>query len=80
MDVAGKVLHGTCGWSDPSIVTCGRFYPGAAKTSADKLEVHSRTFGCVEVDVSCISSSVFTCFSTPERVLNNQGWPPITLA
>lgn len=83
MEVAGRVLHGTCGWSDPSIVSlqflggcccvlltgfhgdnvnlqvsCGRFYPGSAKTSAEKLEVHSRTFGCVEV---CVFPSVLTC-------------------
>jgi hypothetical protein len=46
---AGCVLHGTCGWSDPSIVTCGRFYPRSVKSSSDKLAVFSRTFACVEV-------------------------------
>jgi hypothetical protein len=49
MEFAGQVLHGTCGWSDPSIVACGKFYPRSVKTSADKLQVHSKTFGCVEV-------------------------------
>eukprot|EP00892_Ulva_mutabilis_P001030 jgi/Ulvmu1/10928/UM007_0107.1 len=52
---SGRVLHGTCGWSDASIVSCGRFYPRSVKTSADKLAVHCRTFGCVEVDSSCYS-------------------------
>ena len=48
-ETAGRVLHGTCGWSDPSIVACGRFYPKNVKTSTDKLEVFSKTFACVEV-------------------------------
>ena len=46
---AGRVLHGTCGWSDPSIVACGRFYPKSVRTAAEKLTVYSRTFACVEV-------------------------------
>ena len=47
----GRVLHGTCGWSDPSLVSCGRFYPKSVKTSEEKLRIFSRTFGCVEVRI-----------------------------
>lgn len=44
--VPGVVLHGTCGWSDASLVRCGRFYPAAVKvgsSSEDKL----RHYRCV---------------------------------
>ncbi|KAK3272191.1 hypothetical protein CYMTET_19500 [Cymbomonas tetramitiformis] len=50
---AGKVLHGTCGWSDSSIVKCGRFYPSGVKTAEERLETYSAHFPCVEVDSSC---------------------------
>jgi hypothetical protein len=49
MAVAGQVIYGTCGWSDQSLVDCGRFYPKSVKTAADKLATYSQTFGCVEV-------------------------------
>ena len=51
-DMKGKVLQGTCGWSDSSIVKCGRFYPGSVKTSEDRLLHYSRFFPCVECDSS----------------------------
>ena len=51
-DRKGKVLQGTCGWSDSSIVKCGRFYPASVKTSEDRLLHYSRFFPCVECDSS----------------------------
>ena len=51
-DRKGKVFQGTCGWSDSSIVKCGRFYPGSVKTSEDRLLHYSRFFPCVECDSS----------------------------
>lgn len=51
-DLVGKVLQGTCGWSDSSIVKCGRFYPASVKTTEDRLLHYSRFFPCVECDTS----------------------------
>lgn len=51
-DLKGKVLQGTCGWSDSSIVKCGRFYPASVKTTEDRLLHYSRFFPCVECDSS----------------------------
>lgn len=34
----GAVLHGTCGWSDASLVRCGRFYPPSVKASSSSEE------------------------------------------
>ncbi|KAL4444143.1 hypothetical protein ABPG75_011880 [Micractinium tetrahymenae] len=51
----GAVLHGTCGWSDASLVKCGRFYPASIKagsSSEEKLRHYSRAFANVEVDTS----------------------------
>jgi hypothetical protein len=50
----GEVVYGLCGWSDPSIVACKRFYPPRCRTSIDKLSHLSRcgVFGCIEVDSS----------------------------
>lgn len=51
-DLKGKVLQGTCGWSDSSILKCGRFYPLSVKTTEDRLLHYSRFFPCVECDSS----------------------------
>lgn len=48
-ELAGKVLQGTCGWSDVSIGQCGKFYPPSIKTAEARLAVYSRHFPCVEV-------------------------------
>lgn len=52
--ITGKIVQGTCGWTDRSLISCRRFYPMGAKTSNDKLHHYSRGggFGCVEVDSS----------------------------
>ncbi|PSC76227.1 UPF0759 -like isoform X2 [Micractinium conductrix] len=47
-----QLLQGTCGWSDPGLVRCGRFYPQGVRSSEDKLWLYSRQFPCVEVDTS----------------------------
>lgn len=33
-----RVVHGTCGWSDASLVRCGRFYPASMRASASSEE------------------------------------------
>ena len=52
IDLKGKVFQGTCGWSDSSIVKCGKFYPSSVKTTEDRLLHYSRFFPCVECDSS----------------------------
>ncbi|CAM6104910.1 unnamed protein product [Calypogeia fissa] len=47
-----KVLMGTCGWSDHTLLRCGRFYPASVKSAEDRLQHYSRHFPCVEVDTS----------------------------
>jgi len=59
------------GWTDPSILNCGRFYPPWTRTSLDRLQFYSRTggFGSVEVD-----SSTYTILN-PEHV---EKWIAVT--
>eukprot|EP00249_Psilotum_nudum_P030668 c43542_g1_i1 orf=266-1651(-) len=49
---ARKVLMGTCGWSDHTLMKCGKFYPGSVHTSEDRLRHYSTHFPCVEVDTT----------------------------
>jgi uncharacterized protein YecE (DUF72 family) len=47
-----EVLMGTCGWTDDTLIRCGRFYPASTKTAVDRLRHYSRSFPCVEIDTS----------------------------
>jgi uncharacterized protein YecE (DUF72 family) len=48
----GKVVQGMIGWTDPSLLRCGRFYPRSSAPSSALLAVFSKRFACVEVDTS----------------------------
>ena len=54
MEHTGTIIQGVCGWSDPSIVQCKKFYPPRCTSSLEKLSFLSRTklFNCVEIDAS----------------------------
>ncbi len=51
----GKILIGTCSWTDPTLIGCGRFYPDWAKSAQMRLEYYSSQFELVEVDSSYYS-------------------------
>ncbi len=46
----GNVCYGTCGWTDPSLLASGRFYPRDVRTPAARLRHYARHFPLVEVD------------------------------
>ena len=48
----GQVRIGTCSWTDPTLVACGRFYPAPARSPADRLRFYAEHFPTVEVDSS----------------------------
>src|SRR5690606_13237601 len=50
--VQGKLVVGTAGWTDPSLLKSGLFYPGSVKTARQRLEFYSTQFSMVEVDAS----------------------------
>ncbi|HHY96031.1 MAG TPA: DUF72 domain-containing protein [Firmicutes bacterium] len=53
--MAGEIRVGTCSWTDPSLLACGRFYPPDASTPEGRLRYYSGQFSVVEVDSSYYS-------------------------
>lgn len=41
------VLVGTCGWTDETLLRCGRFYPASVKNAVDRLRHYSRIWPTV---------------------------------
>ena len=46
----GKVLIGTCSWTDKELVASGKFYPHASMSAEERLRFYSDNFPLVEVD------------------------------
>src|SRR6266567_2766680 len=46
----GKILIGTAGWTDKSLIDSGRFYPAEARTAEWRLHYYASQFAMVEVD------------------------------
>lgn len=47
-----SVAYGTAGWTDPTLVSCGRFYPPSARGAAERLSYYASQFPIVEVDAT----------------------------
>ncbi|MBE9513413.1 MAG: DUF72 domain-containing protein [Dehalococcoidia bacterium] len=45
-----EIRVGTCSWTDPSLLECGRFYPHSADSAEARLRYYSSQFDLVEVD------------------------------
>lgn len=48
--MAGRILVGTCSWTDKSLIDCRCFYPPEAKTPEQRLRFYASRFPIVEVD------------------------------
>jgi uncharacterized protein YecE (DUF72 family) len=48
----GRVLIGAAGWTDPTLVAAGVFYPPEASTPEDRLRYYASRFPLVEVDAT----------------------------
>jgi uncharacterized protein YecE (DUF72 family) len=46
----GKVLLGTCSWTDKSLIESGTFYPAPSLSAEDRLRYYATQFPLVEVD------------------------------
>jgi uncharacterized protein YecE (DUF72 family) len=49
---AGRVLVGTAGWTDPSLIKSKRFYPHGVSTPEGRLRFYATQFPIVEVDAT----------------------------
>jgi uncharacterized protein YecE (DUF72 family) len=47
--VSGNVLFGLVGWTDPTLLKAGTFYPKGSQTAGDRLAFYARHFSVVEV-------------------------------
>jgi len=45
-----RTLVGSCSWTDPTLIACGRFYPPGVSSAEDRLRFYARQFPLVEVD------------------------------
>jgi len=48
----GPVRVGTCGWTDPTLIKAGTFYPAGANTAEERLRHYASQFPVVEVDAT----------------------------
>ena len=46
----GRVLVGAAGWTDPTLIACGAFYPREVVTPEDRLRYYASRYPLVEVD------------------------------
>ena len=44
------ILVGSCSWTDPTLIACGRFYPAGVTSAAQRLRYYAGQFPLVEVD------------------------------
>jgi uncharacterized protein YecE (DUF72 family) len=59
-----KIVCGTAGWTDKTLIACKRFYPRDASTSEARLRFYASQFALVEVD-----SSYYALPSVPNATL-----------
>jgi uncharacterized protein YecE (DUF72 family) len=45
-----RILVGSCSWTDPTLIACGRFYPPGVTSAEARLRHYATRFGIVEVD------------------------------
>lgn len=67
---------GTAGWTDPTLIKSGRFYPSGVSSAAERLSYYAEHFNLVEVDSSfyflpSFRNSVLWVERTPEGFLFN---------
>ena len=48
--MTARILVGSCSWTDPSLIACGRFYPAGAGSAETRLRYYAQQFPIVEVD------------------------------
>ncbi|MDD5590928.1 MAG: DUF72 domain-containing protein [Dehalococcoidales bacterium] len=48
----GDIMIGTCSWTDPTLIECGRFYPRLSLSAEARLRYYASQFPVVEVDSS----------------------------
>ncbi|MGE5228105.1 MAG: DUF72 domain-containing protein, partial [Deltaproteobacteria bacterium] len=61
----GRILVGSCSWTDPTLIACGRFYPPGVTSAEARLRHYAGQFDIVEVD---------STYYAPPSVRNSELW------
>jgi uncharacterized protein YecE (DUF72 family) len=61
----GRILVGSCSWTDPSLIACGRFYPPGVTSAEARLRYYAEQFDIVEVDAT---------YYAPPSARNSELW------
>lgn len=69
--MAARILIGTCSWTDPTLIACGRFYPAGVTSAEARLRFYASSFPVVEVD---------STYYAPPTVANSVRWAQRTPA
>ncbi len=60
-----RILVGSCSWTDPTLIACGRFYPQGVTSAEARLRYYAERFDIVEVD---------STYYAPPSVRNSELW------
>jgi uncharacterized protein YecE (DUF72 family) len=63
--MAGRILVGSCSWTDPTLIRSGRFYPRGVSSAEARLRFYAKRFPIVEVD---------STYYAPPTLENAQRW------
>ena len=63
--MSARILVGSCSWTDPTLITSGRFYPSGVTSAEARLRYYADQFGIVEVD---------STYYAPPSIRNSELW------
>jgi uncharacterized protein YecE (DUF72 family) len=66
-----RILVGSCSWTDPTLIACGRFYPRGVTSAEARLRYYAEQFAIVEVD---------STYYAPPSASNSELWAARTPA
>jgi uncharacterized protein YecE (DUF72 family) len=80
----GRVLAGTAGWTDRSLIKSHRFYPSGVSTAEERLKFYASQFPVVEVDASYYAlpdpevARRWVARTAPDFLFNIKAFAPLT--
>ena len=63
--MSARILVGSCSWTDPTLIACGRFYPPGVTSAEARLRYYAAQFPIVEVD---------STYYAPPSARNSELW------
>jgi uncharacterized protein YecE (DUF72 family) len=69
--MSARILVGSCSWTDPTLIACGRFYPPGVTSAEARLRYYAEQFDIVEVD---------STYYAPPSARNSELWAARTPA